>query len=41
MFNLKINASEGGKDAAQFANELSEIITKTTGVVPVSGLFRL
>jgi hypothetical protein len=41
MFTLKIVAGEGGADATSFAEELSGIISKSTGREPVDGLFRL
>ena len=41
MFNLKITAGDGGRDAEMFATELSDIIVKSTGRSPVGGLFRL
>jgi protein subunit release factor A len=41
MITLKIVAGEGGADASVFANELSNVIFKSTGANPVDGLYRL
>lgn len=32
MFTLKITPGEGGADAQAFAQQLSDVISKTTGV---------
>lgn len=41
MITIRVQAGDGGADAADFAESLEKMIQKSTGVGPVDGLYRL